>query len=74
MLSHILTFLFFQKKERTGDWNSGLELCQSRGIYLLWNISLTNITSACNNFIHLDQRWIGVVKDLYLSKDNGNIY
>lgn len=22
----------------------------------------------------MDQRWIGVVKDLYLSKDNGNLY
>lgn len=62
------------KKRRKWTLENGLEHCKKRGIYLLWNITLTNITSACKNFIHVDQRWIGVVKDLYLSKDNGNLY
>ncbi|XP_065937672.1 uncharacterized protein [Magallana gigas] len=60
--------------EKSEVWKVGFERCKSRGTYLLWNITLTNITSACtNSIIHVDQRWIGVVKDLYLSKDYGEV-
>lgn len=61
--------------DENGDWKFGFEQCKRHhgGIFLLWNITLTNITSACKSVIHVDQRWIGVVKDLFSSKDNGEV-
>lgn len=52
------------------NWRGGMDRCKSNGFYLMGNINLTNIVSACQNF-HNSPRWIGVVKESYISNDPG---
>nr|XP_034307344.1 uncharacterized protein LOC105338041 [Crassostrea gigas]XP_034307345.1 uncharacterized protein LOC105338041 [Crassostrea gigas] len=52
-------------------WRDGMNRCKSSGVYLIGKINLTNIVSACQTYTHTP-RWIGVVKENYISYDQGN--
>lgn len=54
------------------NWTDSLENCKENDNYPLGNINLSNITSSYTGFNHSNQRWIGVVKEDFLSTDDGN--
>lgn len=54
------------------NWTNGLEFCKKSDTYLLSNISLSSLTSSCTGFDHGNVRWIGIIKEDFLSTDDGN--
>lgn len=51
-----------------------MELCKMNSMYLLGNINLSNVTSACLEHEHLAPYWIGILREKYLNTDQGNAY
>ena len=52
-----------------------MEQCKNKSTYLIGNANIyaytLNVTSACIGLNNSDQRWIGVVRDLYVKSDQG---
>lgn len=79
-LKHQFSFFFLASSFFNGSspttndnnqkWRDGMDRCKSNGFYLMGKINLTNIVSACQNFKNTP-RWIGVVKENYISNDQG---
>lgn len=53
------------------NWTDSLKYCKQNDDYLFGNIDLSNVSSSCTGFNHTSQRWIGVVKEDFLSTDDG---
>lgn len=53
-------------------WRCGMDRCKSNGVYLFGKMNLTDISSACRSYINTP-RWIGVVKEIYITIDQGKI-
>lgn len=59
------------------SWRGGMEHCKNKSTYLIGNANIyaytLNVTSACTGLNNTDQRWIGVVRDLYIKSDQGKL-
>lgn len=58
----------------SNSWRESLNLCKTKELsYLTGNISLSNLTQACEDANQNDTtpRWVGVVKDTYMNFDKG---
>lgn len=53
-------------------WEKTSKACKMKDYYLLGNINLSDVNSACKDQENLDPRWIGVVKENYVKSDQGN--
>lgn len=59
----------------TSTWRKAMEYCKNQSTYLIGNANIyaytLNVTSACTGLNNSDQRWIGVVRDMYVKSDQG---
>lgn len=49
-----------------------LRICKMNDTYLLGNINLSNVTSACFGHEHGAPYWIGIFREKYFNTDKGN--
>lgn len=56
-------------------WRESRNYCRNNGTYLIGNLTLSNIAMACieSNLRQSSPRWIGVVKELYNTHDQGQL-
>lgn len=50
-----------------------MEMCKTNSTYLNGDIELSNVKPACTNYNMTSPRWIGVVRDQYIKKDEGKV-
>lgn len=73
MLSKLL--IFFKATSTTyTSWMETKKNCKVKGNYPIGNLTLSNITMACNESNHnnTSPRWIGVVHEVNETEDQGN--
>lgn len=51
-----------------------MRICKMNDTYLLGNINLSNVTSACLGHEHGAPYWIGIFKEKYLNTDQGIVF
>ena len=71
---HVFAFLWEKDllfSVSASPWEEAIAICKSKGSYLIGNLNLSNLNSACDKLNKIGPRWIGVVKDQYIGQDQG---
>eukprot|EP00105_Crassostrea_gigas_P043594 XP_019927742.1 PREDICTED: uncharacterized protein LOC105340218 isoform X5 [Crassostrea gigas] len=53
------------------SWTQSMKICKMNDTYLLGNINLSNVTSACLGNKHESPYWIGIFREKYFNTDQG---
>lgn len=55
------------------NWTGSMRICKMNDTYLLGNINLSNVTSACLRHEHGAPYWIGIFREKYFNTDKGQL-
>lgn len=68
------TVIFFKDNSTSinANWTGSMRICKMNDTYLLGNINLSNVTSACLRHEHGAPYWIGIFREKYFNTDKGN--